>query len=489
MRPVCYHTRMSWEPVIGLEIHAQLATRTKIFCGCAIRAGSPPNTLVCPVCLGLPGALPVLNERAVDLAVLAALALGAEVQPTSVFARKNYFYPDLPKGYQISQFDRPLALGGSLEWQDALGTVHVGIVRVHLEEDAGKSMHEGFPDSAAHTYVDFNRSGIPLLEIVTRPDIGTAASAAAFFERLRAILVELGVSRGNLEEGHLRCDANVSLRRSGDAEMGVPVEVKNLNSFRYLERALKYEIERQASVLDSGGRIARETRLFDVASGHTLAMRSKELAHDYRYFPEPDLPPLAVAAGRIEVLRRLIPEMPDARRSRLAAAFGLSDYDAAQMAASPDAARFFEATAAASGNAKAAANWVSGEVTRKLKEVGAGFDRVGVTPDQLAGLIRAIDGGRISGSLAKGVLERLWGTSRSADEVVRAEGLAQIDDEDALVAVVRRVLAEHPKPAAQFRAGKSIAFGFLVGQVMKATNGQAHPEKVNALLRRELGQA
>ena len=479
---------MSWEPVIGLEIHAQLATESKIFCGCAVRSGAPPNTLVCPVCLGLPGALPVLNERAVEFAVLAALALGSEIQPVSVFARKNYFYPDLPKGYQISQFDRPLALGGALEWRDAGRIVRVGLVRIHLEEDAGKSMHDGFPDSGDHSYVDFNRSGVPLIEIVTRPDIRSAAVAASFFERLRDILVELGVNGGNLEEGHLRCDANVSLRRAGDTELGVPVEVKNLNSFRYLERALNHEIERQAAALDGGGRVERETRLFDVGAGRTVPMRSKELAHDYRYFPEPDLPPLAIDAERIDAIRRRLPEMPDARRRRLAGTYGLSDYDAGQMAASPATSRFFEAVAAASGHPKAAANWISGEVTRTLKEAGAGFDAVGVTPDALAGLIRAVEEGRVSASIGKAVLEKMWGTGRAADEVVRAEGLTRIDDEEALLAAVRRVMADHPKPVAQFRAGRTIAFGFLVGQVMKATGGRADPERVNALLRRELEQ-
>ncbi len=480
---------MSWEPVIGLEIHAQLATETKIFCGCAAGAGGPPNTFVCPVCLGLPGALPVLNARAVDFAILAALALGSDVQPVSVFARKNYFYPDLPKGYQISQFDRPLALGGALEWRDGAVVTRVGIVRVHLEEDAGKSLHDGFPDSSVHSYVDFNRSGIPLIEIVTRPDIRNAAAAAGFFERLRDILVELGVSGGNLEEGHLRCDANVSLRRSGAAELGTPVEVKNLNSFRYLERALGHEIDRQAALLDSGGRVVRETRLWDVAGARTVSMRSKELADDYRYFPEPDLPPLAIEAERIEKVRGRLPEMPEARRRRLANSYGLSDYDAGQMAASPAGARFFEATAAASGHPKAAANWVSGEVTRKLKEAGDGFERAGVSPQALGELIRAVEAGRISGSIAKIVLEKMWGTGRTADDVVRAEGLTQIHDRDTLRAVVRTVMADHPKAVAEFRAGKTLAFGFLVGQVMKATRGQGNPESVNELLRRELEQA
>jgi aspartyl-tRNA(Asn)/glutamyl-tRNA(Gln) amidotransferase subunit B len=480
---------MQWEPVIGLEIHAQLATDTKIFCGCPVRAGQPPNTLVCPVCLGLPGALPVLNARAVDCAILAALALGCAVQGTSIFARKNYFYPDLPKGYQISQYDKPLAVDGLLEWTSGGSPTRVRILRVHLEEDAGKSLHDGFPDSDRHGYVDFNRSGVPLIEIVTHPDLRSAEDAASFFERLRAILVEVGVSGGNLDEGHLRCDANVSLRPAGRDTLGTPVEVKNLNSFRYLERALEHEIDRQAAALDAGGRVGHETRLWDVAGHRTVVMRRKEEAHDYRYFPEPDLPPLVIARERIEAARQRLPELPEARRLRLMQSFGLSDYDATQLAGDAATATFFEAVANASGNAKAAANWVTGEVARKLKEQGGGTERAGVAADALADLIRLVNRGAISVGVAKTVFEKMWGTGRSASGVVADEGLVRIDDRAALAAVVRDVVARNAKSVALYKSGKTRALGFLVGEVMKATRGQANPAIVNELVVREVEQA
>jgi aspartyl-tRNA(Asn)/glutamyl-tRNA(Gln) amidotransferase subunit B len=480
---------VQWEPVIGLEIHAQLATETKIFCGCAARAGEPPNTLVCPVCLGLPGALPVLNTRAVDYAILAALALDCTVQPTSIFARKNYFYPDLPKGYQISQYDRPLAVDGLLEWTTGGGQTRVRILRVHLEEDAGKLLHEGFPDSDRRSYVDFNRSGVPLVEIVTHPDLRSPADAASFFERLRAILVEIGVNGGNLEEGHLRCDANVSLRPAGSPAFGSPVEVKNLNSFRYVERALEHEVVRQASVLEAGGRVEHETRLFDVATGRTVVMRSKEQAHDYRYFPEPDLPPLTIASSRIEAARARMPELPDARRRRFVQAYGLSEYDATQLSGDAATARFFEAVSAASGRPKEAANWITGEVTRKLKEQGRDIDAAGISPAGLASLIGLVAGGIISGSVAKSVLEKMWDTGRSADGVVTEDRLGRIDDRSALEAIVRDVVAANPKAVAQFKAGKTRALDSFVGQVMKATRGQANAAIVNELIQRELERA
>jgi aspartyl-tRNA(Asn)/glutamyl-tRNA(Gln) amidotransferase subunit B len=477
----------AFEAVIGLEIHAQLLTASKIFCGCSAAFGAPPNTHVCPVCLGLPGALPVLNRRAVDYAIGAALALGCSIQETSIFARKNYFYPDLPKGYQISQYERPLATGGLVEWPAADGPRRVRITRVHLEEDAGKSLHEGFPDSSSKTYVDFNRSGVPLLEIVTEPDLRSAADAAAFFSRLREILVWLGVNDGNMEEGSLRCDANVSVRRAGSTALGVKAEVKNLNSFRFLEKALEHEIHRQIDVVSAGERVVQETRLWDSTSGRTVSMRSKEEAHDYRYFPEPDLPPLVADRARIDRIESEMPELPEARRGRFVAAHGLSAYHAAQVTQSRAAADYFEAVVAAGAAPQAAANWVTGELARKLKASGTDIAASPVRPDRLAELTRAIDAGAISGSIAKDVFEKMFEQQRTAAEIIAAEGLTQIDDESHLARLIDDVVASHGDAVTQYRGGKTAAFGFLVGQVMKAARGQANPKRVNELLRKALG--
>ena len=476
----------SFEPVIGLEIHAQLLTRTKIFCGCSTRFGDPPNTNVCPVCLGLPGALPVLNRSAVDLAARAALALGCRLNAQSIFARKNYFYPDLPKGYQISQYDQPLASDGEVALARAGGAqVRVGIVRVHLEEDAGKSLHEGFYDSAEHTYLDYNRSGVPLIEIVTRPDLRSAADAAAFFEQLRGLLVWLGVNDGNMEEGSLRCDANVSVRPAGTTALGTKTEVKNLNSFRYLQKALDHEIARQIEVLDDGGRIVQETRLWDQTAARTLAMRSKEEAHDYRYFPEPDLPPVALDETRMAAVKAGLPELPDARRARFVAEYRLPEYDAGELTRSRGVADYFEA-AAREANPKAVSNWIMGELGRVANEQGRPLEEAGVSPEQLGELVRLVDAGTINSSTAKVVFEKMLGSGRRAEDIVRQDGLAQISDERAVLAVVHDVIAAHPDAAAQYRGGKTATFGFLVGQVMKATRGKASPVLVNDLLRREL---
>jgi aspartyl-tRNA(Asn)/glutamyl-tRNA(Gln) amidotransferase subunit B len=479
---------MSFEPVIGLEIHAQLLTASKIFCGCSTRFGAQPNTHVCPVCLGLPGALPVLNRTAVDYAVRAGLALGCAIQQTSVFARKNYFYPDLPKGYQISQYELPLAIGGAVEYDTAGGQRRVGIIRVHLEEDAGKSLHDGFSDSDRFTYVDFNRSGVPLIEIVTHPDLRSAADAGEFFSRLRAILVAIGVNDGNMEEGSLRCDANVSVRPAGATEFGVKTEVKNLNSFRYVQRAIEFEITRQVEVLRSGGRVIQETRLWDASAGRTVSMRSKEEAHDYRYFPEPDLPPLVIRQEWVDEVRRSLPELPDARRRRFVTQYGLPEYDASLLTQSPALAEYFEQSVAAAGNAKSASNWIMGELTRKMNEVGVGVERAPLQPAALAGLIKLVDSGTISGPIAKDVFEKMCATGHAAGEIVESEGLARIDDEAALDAAVRDVLAKHEAAVAQFRAGKQQTFGFLVGQVMKATRGKGNPELINRLMRRALDE-
>ena len=477
--------QMPFEPVIGLEIHTQLQTETKLFCGCSTRFGAPPNANTCPVCLGLPGALPVLNRRAVELAIKAALALGCTVHPTSIFARKNYFYPDLPKGYQISQYDRPLATEGALEFEAGGESRRIGIIRVHLEEDAGKSLHEGLPDSDRMTSLDFNRSGVPLIEIVSHPDVRSASEAGEFFSRMRAILVAAGVTAGNMEEGSLRCDANVSVRRPG-AGFGVKTELKNLNSFRHVQRALEYEIDRQIAVLESGGAVEHETRLWDVGAGRTSSMRSKEEAHDYRYFPEPDLPPLQIQPAAIDELKRTLPELPDARRRRLMAQYALPEYDAALLTQSHALAAYFEATAAAGGNAKAASNWIMGDVTRKMNEDGIRIEQVPLAPEALAGLIRLVDSGTISGPTAKDVFEKMYASGRSAQAIVDAEGLARIDDEGAVQAAVSKVLAAHADAVKQYRAGKKQTYGFLVGQVIKSMGGKANPALVNTLVRREL---
>ena len=473
-------------PTIGLEIHAQLLTATKAFCACSTRFGDPPNTHTCPVCLGLPGALPVLNRQAVEFAARAAIALGCTLHTVSIFSRKHYFYPDLPKGYQISQYDRPLATAGRVLVQTASGRHTIRITRLHMEEDAGKSVHGALEGT---TGVDFNRSGIPLIEIVTAPDIDSAATAAACFSAIREMLVGLGVNDGNMEEGSLRCDANVSVRPDEAAPLGVKVEVKNINSFRYLQRALEFEIDRQSAALARGERLQPETRLWDSATGRTSSMRVKEEVHDYRYFPEPDLRPLVLDEVQIERWRATLPELPEQRRARFVNSYGLPPYDAGVLTQSAALADYFEATAAASGDPKAASNWIMVELLGRMNAAGVGLADVPVSPEALGALIRLVQSGRITGPIAKLLFDRMLAEGGDPEAIVEAEGLGRVDDAQAIDTLVRDVLAKNPKPVQQYRDGKHQTFGFLVGQVMKASQGKADPEKVSAAVRKSLESA
>ena len=475
---------MTWETVIGLEIHVQLLTRTKAFCFCPAAYGDEPNTNVCPVCLGLPGALPVPNRQMVELALRIALALGSEINATSIWARKNYFYPDLPKGYQISQFDRPLASGGELAVRAKDGVKRVRITRLHLEDDAGKSFHGEGRDAAA-SLLDFNRCGVPLVEIVTEPDLRSPEEAAAFMKALRQLVVHVGACDGNLEQGSLRCDANLSVRPPGETALRTRSEIKNLNSYRHLRLALEFEQARHIETYESRGRIVQETRLFDADRGETFAMRSKEEAHDYRYFPEPDMPPLVVDAAWVERVRAALPELPWPRHERYMRDFGLSDYDAAVLTEERAVAAFFE-DVAARVDPKLAANWVMGDLTALWKERGVAPERSPVTPEALAELIELIQSGAISGKMAKDVLAATAEGQGSPRRIVEQRGLAQINDEAALAAAVDAVLAAHPQQVEQYRAGRANVFGFFVGQVMKKTNGQANPQVVNRLLNEKL---
>jgi aspartyl-tRNA(Asn)/glutamyl-tRNA(Gln) amidotransferase subunit B len=475
-----------YEPVIGLEVHVQLLTKSKIFCSCSTRFGDPPNSNTCPVCLGLPGALPVLNRDAVTMAMKAALALNCAIRPRSRFARKNYFYPDLPKGYQISQYDEPLAEDGWIDIELEGRQKRIGITRVHMEEDAGKMLHEGFPDSDTKSYVDLNRSGVPLIEIVSEPDLRSPEEAYEYLTRLKTLMLYLEVSDCNMEEGSLRVDANVSVRPAGATEFGTKTEVKNLNSFRFLQKALAYEIERQVEVIEGGGTISQETRLWDSRAQKTHGMRSKEFAHDYRYFPEPDLLPLVISDAWKEEARRALPELPQARRERFVREYSLPAQDATLLTASKDLANYFEEATRASKEPKLAANWILSELGYLLNEAGKEIKHSPVPAEHLAELVTLIHGGTVSGKMGKEILAAMFASGKGPREVMAEKGLEQINDAAQIAAVAREIMAANPKQVEQYRGGKTATFGWFVGQVMKATRGQANPQLVQEVLKKEL---
>jgi len=479
--------RAKYEPVIGLEVHVQLLTASKIFCSCSTRFGAPPNSNVCPVCMGLPGALPVLNRKAVEFAVLAGMALNCRINETSIFARKNYFYPDLPKGYQISQYDKPLAEFGCIDIKSADRAKKINITRLHLEEDAGKSLHEGFPEADKKTAVDLNRTGVPLIEIVSEPDISSPEEAYEYLTRLREIILYTGVSDCNMEEGSLRCDANVSIRPRGQKDLGTKTEVKNVNSFRFIREALEYEIDRQIEVLDSGGRVSQETRLYNANEGRTYGMRSKEQAHDYRYFPEPDLLPLVVDAQWRSAIARELPEMPEARRARMVTDYGISDKDAVVLTVSRSRADQFEEAAKAAKNPKRVANLVQSELMGRLKAKGIDLEDSPISMKGVAVSSDLVESGAISGKILKDLYDLCFERSQDFPEVYEKEKPQQITDAAAIEQIVDQVLAQNPKQLEQYRAGKTTMLGFFVGQVMKLSKGQANPKLVNELLAKKLG--
>ena len=487
--------KTGWETIIGLEIHAQLSTESKIFCGCSARFGDEPNQNTCPVCLGLPGALPVLNRRVVELGARAALALGLRINGQSIFARKNYFYPDLPKGYQISQYDRPFSGDGLLqimtaerdeaghpvEWLPKI----IHLTRLHLEEDAGKNVHEGLPEVDRFSYIDLNRAGTPLAEIVTEPEFSSSWQAYDYVNHVRRALQWVGASEADMEKGNLRCEANVSVRRVGEP-LGTKVELKNLNSVRFMQRAIEFEIERQIGVIESGGRVVQETRLWDDRAMETRTMRSKEEAHDYRYFPEPDLPPLIVSDDFVERVRSSMPELPEARRQRFVEQYGLSFADASQLTSERSLSEYYEQAVAASGNARSAANWIRSELLRELEVAGLSAGASPVAAEELGALVRLIDEEKISGKQAKDVLVEMFKTGKSAGAVVEEQGLVLVSDTAEIDRVIDEVLAANPNQLESYRNGKEALFGFFVGQTMKASKGKANPKVVNERLRAKL---
>ncbi len=477
---------MKYEAVIGLEIHSQLLTNTKIFCGCSTRFGAAPNSQVCPVCLGLPGALPVLNGKAVEFAVEMGLAVECTINRESVFARKNYFYPDLPKGYQISQYDKPLAEHGTLQIETDDGRRNIGVTRIHMEEDAGKLIHGEGAEDGGHSFVDLNRACTPLIEIVSEPDMRTPEEAVAYLKGMRDIILYLGISDGNMEEGSFRCDANISIRPVGQTTLGTKAELKNMNSFKFIKDGLAYEIERQIDLIEGGGHVVQETRLFDSARGITLAMRGKEEAHDYRYFPEPDLKPLVITEELIERARKSLPELPVAKKERFIKEYEIPTYDAGVLISSRVLAEYYEAVVKATAEAKLSSNWVMGEVLRALKEDNREIGECPVSAHNLAELILMVKKGIISNTIAKEVFAEMYKTGGKAHEIVSKKGLSQISDESALVAVIDEVLSKNADSVERYKAGEQKLLGFFVGQVMKGTKGQANPGLVNKLLKERL---
>jgi aspartyl-tRNA(Asn)/glutamyl-tRNA(Gln) amidotransferase subunit B len=476
---------MKYEAVIGLEVHAQLQTNTKIFCGCETRFGEEANTRTCPVCIGMPGVLPVLNKKAVEYIVKTGIATHCTISPYSRFARKNYFYPDLPKGYQISQYELPLCERGYVEIVVDGKIKRIGITRIHLEEDAGKNLHQ---TETGSSLVDLNRAGTPLMEIVSEPDIRTAEEASEYLKKLRSILRYIEVSDADMEKGNFRCDANVSIRPAGDKEFGIRAEIKNVNSFKFVQKALEYEIKRQAQILDEGGRVVQETRLFDSAKGVTFSMRSKEEAHDYRYFPEPDLVPIVVSKETISFIAATIPELPDAKRDRFVKEYGIPEYDADMLTQSRAMAAYFEEAVKLSSQPKAVSNWMMGELMRLLKTDGKEIESCPVKPDKLVGMIKMINDGVISIKIAKTVFEEMYTSGKDAVEVVQEKGLIQVSDMGAIDQIIADVIHANPGQAADYKAGKEKLFGFFVGQVMKVSRGKANPDLVNQLLKKKLSE-
>ncbi|MGR9089370.1 MAG: Asp-tRNA(Asn)/Glu-tRNA(Gln) amidotransferase subunit GatB [Gammaproteobacteria bacterium] len=477
---------MDFEPVIGLEIHAQLATMSKIFSSASTSYGAAPNTQACAVDLGLPGALPVLNERVIEMAVLFGLAVGAEISRDSVFARKNYFYPDLPKGYQISQYENPIVAGGTLDIRLADGTTKtIALTRAHLEEDAGKSVHEQFADA---TGIDLNRAGTPLLEIVSEPQMFSAAEAVSYMRTMHTLVRYLGICDGNMQEGSFRCDANVSVRQQGAVDLGTRTEIKNLNSFRFIERAIEFEIGRQIDVIEGGGTIIQETRLYDPDKDETRSMRGKEDAHDYRYFPDPDLLPIMISQARIDEINARLPELPGPKRARFVNAYALSPEDAESLSLDRGIADYFERTASAAGDAKLAANWVTGELFAAVNRSNLELAASPVSAEALGKLIARIKDSTVSGKIAKQIFETMWESGRNVDEIIDAEGLRQVTDDATIEPLVDQVLRDNPEQIAQYKAGKDKVFGFFVGQVMKLSKGKANPAQVNELLKRRLAE-